>query len=96
MIYPIGGTHDDGLDLSNWLSPRKDKVNAVYDLFAVSIHFGEIGFGHYIAYAKNLRNGKWYDYNDSSCSSINEAEACTDSAYVLFYKKRDGQSTDSI
>lgn len=96
VIYPIGGTHDDGLDLSNWLSPRKDKVNAVYDLFAVSIHSGGLGGGHYIANAKNLHNGEWYDYNDSSCSSMNEAEACTDSAYVLFYKKRDGQSMDSI
>merc|ERR1719242_46065 len=89
--YPI-----NGLDLSKWLSPRKEEVNALYDLFAVSIHSGGLGGGHYIANAKNLHNGDWYDYNDSSCSSMNEESACTDSAYVLFYKKRGDQSMEAI
>merc|ERR1712083_591912 len=79
-----------------WLSPRKEEVNALYDLFAVSIHSGGLGGGHYIANAKNLHNGDWYDYNDSSCSSMNEESACTDSAYVLFYKRRDSDSAESI
>merc|ERR1712228_723244 len=89
--YPV-----KGLDLSKWLSPRKEEVNALYDLFAVSIHSGGLGGGHYIANAKNLHNGDWYDYNDSSCSSMNEESACTDSAYVLFYKKRGDQSMEAI
>jgi hypothetical protein len=27
--------------------------------------YGAIGAGHYIAYAKNAKNGKWYLFNDS-------------------------------
>merc|ERR1712013_619539 len=78
--YPV-----NGLDLSRWVASEADEP-ALYDLFAVSIHSGGLGGGHYIANAKNLHNGQWYDYNDSSCSSMNEEDACNDSAYVLFYK----------
>ena len=91
MKYPV-----NGLDLSKWLSPRKEQVNALYDLCAVSIHSGGLGGGHYVASAKNLHNGQWYDYNDSSCSSMNEEDACTDSAYVLFYRRRESQNAESI
>merc|ERR1711971_597826 len=51
--YPI-----NGLDLSKWAT-HSDKEQ-LYDLFAISIHMGGLGGGHYIAYAKNLCNGKWY------------------------------------
>ena len=44
--------------------PAKCSVEPLYDLFAVSNHYGGLGGGHYTAYAKN--NGKWYDFNDSS------------------------------
>merc|ERR1712154_332710 len=81
--YPI-----NGLDLSQWLAHEQEEP-ALYDLFAVSIHSGGLGGGHYIANAKNLHNGEWYEFNDSSTSAISESEAYTSSAYVLFYKRRD-------
>ncbi|XP_053233347.1 ubiquitin carboxyl-terminal hydrolase 4 isoform X1 [Podarcis raffonei] len=62
----------------------------VYDLIAVSNHYGGMGVGHYTAYAKNKVNGKWYYFDDSSVSPASEDQIVTKAAYVLFYQRRDG------
>lgn len=60
----------------------------VYDLYAISNHYGSMGGGHYTAYCKNV-NGNWYDFNDSSVSEVrNPSSVITPAAYVLFYKRR--------
>uniref|UniRef100_A0A3B3Q289 Ubiquitin carboxyl-terminal hydrolase n=1 Tax=Paramormyrops kingsleyae TaxID=1676925 RepID=A0A3B3Q289_9TELE len=61
----------------------------VYDLIAVSNHYGGMGGGHYTAYAKNKIDGKWYYFDDSSVSSATEDQIVTKAAYVLFYQRRD-------
>ncbi|XP_010588109.2 ubiquitin carboxyl-terminal hydrolase 4 isoform X2 [Loxodonta africana] len=61
----------------------------VYDLIAVSNHYGAMGVGHYTAYAKNKLNGKWYYFDDSSVSLASEDQIVTKAAYVLFYQRRD-------
>ena len=33
---------------------------------SIQTHYGALGGGHYVAFAKNP-NGKWYHYNDSAC-----------------------------
>jgi ubiquitin C-terminal hydrolase len=45
---------------------------AVYELFAILIHRGSANGGHYYAYIKNLTDGKWNEFNDSSVSSVDE------------------------
>ncbi|KAL6052958.1 Ubiquitin carboxyl-terminal hydrolase, partial [Balamuthia mandrillaris] len=65
-----------------------DKQQRLYDLFAVSNHSGGLGGGHYTAFAKNVNTGKWYHFNDSRVSIVNEEEIKTNSAYVLFYVQR--------
>ena len=63
----------------------------IYDLYAVSSHYGMLEGGHYTAYAKSVK-GQWREFNDSSVSLINDVrEKITPSAYVLFYKKREFQ-----
>ncbi len=42
----------------------------LYDLYAVSNHFGNMGFGHYTAYVKNKDN--WYQMDDSNVSKVKE------------------------
>jgi len=79
-----------GLDLSNYVL-GKDK-NAIYDLYAVSNHYGGLSGGHYTAYAKNPINNHWYDFNDSRVSPVNEKEIVGVAAYVLFYRRRDATS----
>uniref|UniRef100_M4ABG9 Ubiquitin carboxyl-terminal hydrolase n=1 Tax=Xiphophorus maculatus TaxID=8083 RepID=M4ABG9_XIPMA len=64
----------------------------VYDLIAVSNHYGGMGGGHYTAYGKNKMDGKWYYFDDSSVSSASEDQIVTKAAYVLFYQRRDEDS----
>ena len=73
------------LDLKNFVI-GPDKEHSKYDLFAVSQHYGSTGFGHYTAVCKN--DGKWFDYNDSSCRETNERDAQSSAAYVLFYRRQ--------
>jgi hypothetical protein len=65
----------------------------LYDLVGVSNHYGSLAFGHYTAYAKNCDSGIWYDYNDSSVSTVstynNEDDVVTKDAYVLYYIRKD-------
>jgi ubiquitin carboxyl-terminal hydrolase 4/11/15 len=71
-----------------------------YDLFAVSNHYGSLGGGHYTAYAKNPIYKKWYflskeilhhryDFNDSCVSPVKSSSVVSESAYVLFYRRKD-------
>ena len=75
----------NNLDMKDFvIGPDKD--HSKYDLFAVSQHYGSTGFGHYTAVCKN--NGKWFSYNDSSCSETSESDALSSAAYVLFYRRQ--------
>jgi len=77
-----------GLDLSPYII-NKNHGSAVYDLIAVSNHYGGMGGGHYTAYAKNKDDGKWYYFDDSSVTLSSEDAVVTKAAYVLFYLRRD-------
>ncbi|GAA5949092.1 hypothetical protein JCM3765_004009 [Sporobolomyces pararoseus] len=60
----------------------------LYDLYAVSNHFGGLGGGHYTAFAKNPENNQWYDFDDSRVSPIEPSRVVSSSAYLLFYRRR--------
>ena len=76
----------ENLDMGKYIC-GPDKDHSKYDLFAVSQHYGGTGGGHYTAVCKNV-DGKWYDYNDSSCSSTSSGSVVSSSAYVLFYRRQ--------
>ena len=76
----------DNLDMGQYIV-GPDKENSKYDLFAISQHYGGTGGGHYTAVCKNL-DGNWYDYNDASCEKIENKGIVNNSAYVLFYRKK--------
>jgi len=81
----------EGLDMTNYCAESRDGPKGkkmVYDLYGVSNHFGSMGGGHYTAYCKNPVYKKWYDFDDSDVSRINQSNLCTKAAYVLFYKLR--------
>jgi hypothetical protein len=48
--------------------------------------------GHYTAYVKNLSSGQWYLHDDSSVHSVPIEQVKSQSAYVLFYKRKDIQN----
>ena len=76
------------LNLSEYILSQNENEDLKYDLFAISNHFGGLGGGHYIAYAKNHILNKWFKFDDSSVYEMSENDLVTSSAYVLFYRKR--------
>ncbi|KAJ6247285.1 ubiquitin carboxyl-terminal hydrolase 2 [Anaeramoeba flamelloides] len=65
-----------------------------YHLHAVLVHRGNAGSGHYFCYILDHCNQKWFKYNDSDVTEINEKDVFeksigniknTESAYCLVY-----------
>lgn len=81
-----------GLDMSPYVlnSAGESQSNMIYDCFAVSNHYGSVGFGHYTAFAKSPVTNKWYNYDDSHCEEVTNLKSIVNSAaYNLFYRLRD-------
>jgi len=78
----------ENLDLSKWVVSEDEKKDCLYDLYAVSNHFGGLGGGHYTAYAKNLLDSRWYNLDDSSVTPVDKETVKTSAAYVLFYTRK--------
>ena len=68
----------------------------LYDLFAVCNHFGRLGYGHYTAVAREWSpetatlSDKWYEYDDDAVKELSDIDrdVVTNSAYILFYRRR--------
>lgn len=60
----------------------------IYDLYGVDNHYGGMGGGHYTACAQNWMDEKWYNFDDSHVSEVDESNAKSRAAYLLFYKRR--------
>ncbi|EAR96715.2 ubiquitin carboxy-terminal hydrolase (macronuclear) [Tetrahymena thermophila SB210] len=75
-------------DLSQKVS-GKEKMRPIYDLFSVCNHSGNLGGGHYTAYAKNRDTQDWYLFDDSKVYYVKNPykEIISQKAYVLFYSK---------
>lgn len=54
-----------------------------YKLKGGILHSGSLGGGHYVYFGK--KNNKWYLFNDSSVSEINNIENYKNKAYILHY-----------
>ena len=46
----------------------------VYELYSIMIHSGGALGGHYYAYIKSFDNNRWYNFNDSSVTEIDESD----------------------
>ena len=80
ISFPI-----NNLDLKEFIV-GSDKDHSVYDLFAVSQHYGGTGFGHYTAICENF--GKWYCYDDGCVHEVDKTKVNSSAAYVLFYRRK--------
>mgnify|MGYP002620554375 FL=1 len=68
---------------------EKNDQPAVYDLFGVVHHSGNLNSGHCISHCKHPETGEWYRYDDEKVQKVtNLDEIITDTAYILFYRKR--------
>ena len=76
-----------GLDMKKYTLSTNGKP-VIYDLYAVSNHYGSLNGGHYTAYCKNAVTQKWYEFDDTRVSQISEKDVVTNAAYLLFYQRR--------
>ena len=59
-----------------------------YRLIGVCTHFGESGlYGHYAAFCKNLKDEKWYNFNDSMVVETDKSNIYSGTPYLLLYEK---------
>lgn len=95
--FPIDNLDISDIILSNINPDGSKKENLEYELYSVSNHFGNMGFGHYTAYSKNPLDGKWYDFDDSSVTEITDpSQVVSDAGYNLFYKRKNFKFDDNI
>lgn len=80
--YPVADS-----DMSMLAINSSDK-SARYNLIAVSNHSGTLSSGHYWTTAKNFIDGRWYRFNDSSVTPLDESAIVSRNAYVLVYSRQ--------
>ncbi|XP_014491293.1 ubiquitin carboxyl-terminal hydrolase 5 [Vigna radiata var. radiata] len=80
--FPI---HD--FDLTNYIANKNNSRRQLYELYALTNHYGSMGSGHYTAHIKLLDENRWYNFDDSHITLISEDEVNTAAAYVLFYRR---------
>lgn len=87
VSFPLELDASEILDVGNEKSPDHDFESCHYNLTSVVSHSGSTPFvGHYIAYARN--EDSWYLFNDSSVTSVQEAEVLEAEAFILLYERR--------
>jgi ubiquitin C-terminal hydrolase len=94
FLKMIGGKINDRINFplenlsfqnaQNSIKPLNDK----YSLYATVNHSGGLNGGHYVAHCKNLLDKKWYNFNDSTVSYVDNSDIVDGSAYILFYEKQ--------
>ncbi|KAJ8945723.1 hypothetical protein NQ314_009085 [Rhamnusium bicolor] len=84
---------------SPWKRTRKQSNSSdnTYDLYAVCYHHGtDLETGHYTAACKNPYDNQWYMYDDAKVINLSKQSndisslLVNNSAYILFYQKRNG------
>ncbi|XXG78580.1 hypothetical protein AAC387_Pa08g2500 [Persea americana] len=88
--FPI---HD--LDLTKYVAHKNNSRRQLYELYALSNHYGGMGSGHYTAHIKLLDENRWYNFDDSHISPINEEDVKSAAAYVLFYRRVKGDDSSA-
>ena len=61
----------------------------LYDLYSIIVHHGTFGSGHFLAYIWSPVNESWFEMNDSHVKPTTPEVVYRQSAYMLFYLRRD-------
>ncbi|KAF9359344.1 ubiquitin-specific protease doa4 [Mortierella sp. AD094] len=84
--YPI-----QDLDLTKYLPKRPSggpAEPAIFDLYAVSNHSGEVSSGHYTACVRGEAPNSWINFDDSRVSPCDKSVAVSEHGYTLFYVRK--------
>ena len=76
----------EDLNLNKYLVGPKSK-NYIYDLIAVSQHWGASFGGHYTSVCK--KEDIWYEFDDEDVSKTNKDRIVNSNAYVLVYQLKE-------
>ncbi|XP_068154272.1 ubiquitin carboxyl-terminal hydrolase 2 isoform X2 [Drosophila tropicalis] len=57
----------------------------IYQLYAVSNHYGTMEGGHYTAFCKSANYKRWYKFDDQIVSTLDTSSVVSSAAYILFY-----------
>ncbi|KAJ8499732.1 hypothetical protein OPV22_010284 [Ensete ventricosum] len=68
------------------LSCPVDEVHSKYDLYAVLLHIGSLGSGHYFCCIRSSPS-TWHCINDSKVYRVSESDVLAQDAYLLFLCK---------
>ena len=74
------------LDISKYNINYEDNSN-LYSLTGISIQSGSLHGGHYYAVCKNIRDNKWYLYDDSNVTECSLERVLNENPYCLFYER---------
>lgn len=85
-----------GLDLSRYVVSNTQEPINQYKLYAISNHYGNMGGGHYTAYVYHEAEDKWYDFDDRYVSHVSHDSIKSSAAYVLFYKRIQASSSETL
>ena len=90
MYMPSSIKYDHEIDITKYLSWNYGR-NVKYRIICVCSHYGDSGsFGHYIAYCKDKKNSKWYQFNDSIISECDANQIrYGGTPYLLLYERID-------
>ena len=82
VVFPI-----EGLDIRKYVVEENSKKDSLYNLCAISQHYGSLSSGHYTALCKNEE--EWYTFDDEKITKISiENHIESKSAYILIFRKK--------
>ena len=82
VVFPL-----ENLDISKYVVEENSRKDSMYDLCAISQHYGSLSSGHYTAFCKN--ENEWYNFDDEKISKIsNTNHVVSKGAYILIFRKK--------
>ena len=89
-IFNVKLEFTETIDLTQFVI-QKDKPQMIYNLYGVITHIGQSGpNAHFVASCKSQIDNKWYRFNDSFVTPINDFQKEVinfGTPYILFYQK---------
>eukprot|EP00048_Salpingoeca_helianthica_P002915 m.62150 g.62150 ORF g.62150 m.62150 type:complete len:672 (+) comp12389_c0_seq1:70-2085(+) len=78
----------EGLDLNEFTETPATMPDSVFDLLSIVCHQGSYGYGHYVTYARQPLENRWYCFDDTDVIPTDPATVACQQAYMLIYRKR--------
>ncbi|KAK3907405.1 Ubiquitin carboxyl-terminal hydrolase 5 [Frankliniella fusca] len=80
--------YSHNLDMKDFVVPDLQSKTE-YKLIAVTCHSGGLTSGHYTSFC--CRDDRWFNFDDSRVSNTTARRVISNSAYLLWYRLREGQ-----